>query len=338
MATGLATRDSTPLPEAVEQVIVHGDLAKLSTQERLKFYLARCQAANLDPRCRPFEYINLNGKLVLYAKKECAEQLNGLHGISHTIIESKIDEKAGLCEVLVQASMGSRTTVDVGIVPIAGLKGADLANAKMKAMTKAKRRATLSLCGLGDVPDETELETVQTRECTETGELKAVDNESGHGRGQFASEVDAQKWLARAEAFLQKRLDRWRDHWASVFDNNIPSDVHDPCNIFQLDAHLVKEAIEIGHLKPGSTDDKGLKRHQLGKLTGILWLHRGKKVQQWMVEECNRYLDEQERLQVLKIEKNHPEVNEEAPETEDQEAATDEDFDGVTDDFPKGAA
>lgn len=338
MATGIAVRESAPLPEAVEQVIVHGDLAKLSTQERLKFYLARCQAANLDPRCRPFEYINLNGKLVLYAKKECAEQLNGLHGISHTIIESKIDEKAGLCEVLVQASMGNRTTVDVGIVPIAGLKGADLANAKMKAMTKAKRRATLSLCGLGDVPDETELETVQTRECTETGELAPVDNQSGHGRGQFASDADAQKWLARAEAFLQKRLDRWREHWANVFNNDVPSYVHDPCNIFQLDSHLVKWALEVGHLKPGSTDEQGLKRHQLGKLTGILFLKRGKKVQADLVAECTRYFDEQERVQLQKIEAKHPELNEEPPETEDQEAAQDEDFEGINDGFPKGAA
>lgn len=331
MSTGIALREPAPLPEAVEQVIVHGDLAKLSTQERLKFYVARCQAANLDPRCRPFEYINLQGKLVLYAKKECAEQLNGLHGISHTVIESKVDEKSGLCEVLVQASMGTRTTVDIGIVPIKGLAGADLANAKMKAMTKAKRRATLSLCGLGDVVDESELDTVRTRECTDTGELKAIDNKSGHGRGQFASDIDAQKWLARAEAFLQARLDRWRDHWAGIFENNVPSDVHDPCNLFQLDGHLVKAAIEIGHLKPGSTDDQGLKRHQLGKLTGILWLQRGKAVQKWMVDECNRYLDEQERLQLLKIEKNHPEL----AEATGADDATDTDFDGVDDGFPK---
>ena len=336
MSTGIAVREQAPLPEAVEQVIVHGDLAKLSTQERLKFYIARCQAANLDPRCRPFEYINLSGKLVLYAKKECAEQLNGLHGISHTIIESKIDEKSGLCEVLVQASMGSRTTVDVGIVPIAGLKGPDLANAKMKAMTKAKRRATLSLCGLGDVVDETELDTVQTRECTETGELKAVNNESGHGRGQFASDADAQKWIARAEMFLEERNSRWRDHWFSVFDGDVPSYVHDPCNIFQLDAHLVKWAIEVGHLKEGSTDAQGLKRHQMGKLTGILFLHRGKKVQAALVEECKRYYEEQERVQIAKIEKHNPPVNDDGEE--DDEAAVDEAMDRIAEERTGGGA
>ena len=37
----------------------------------------------------------------------------------------------------------------MGVVSIAGLKGEALANAMMKAETKAKRRATLSICGLG---------------------------------------------------------------------------------------------------------------------------------------------------------------------------------------------
>jgi hypothetical protein len=48
---------------------------------------------------------------------------------------------------------------DFGVVNIAGLKGADLANAMMKALTKAKRRATLSIAGLGWL-DETELDTM----------------------------------------------------------------------------------------------------------------------------------------------------------------------------------
>ena len=52
-----------------------------------------------------------------------------------------------------------RATEEIGALPIAGLKGDALANALMKCVTKAKRRAVLSLCGLG-MMDETELETV----------------------------------------------------------------------------------------------------------------------------------------------------------------------------------
>jgi hypothetical protein len=52
-----------------------------------------------------------------------------------------------------------RTDFATGAVTIEGLKGDALANALMKAETKAKRRVTLSICGLG-VLDESELETI----------------------------------------------------------------------------------------------------------------------------------------------------------------------------------
>ena len=48
---------------------------------------------------------------------------------------------------------------DIGAVNIAGLKGEAYANAIMKAETKAKRRATLDLLGLG-VLDESEADSI----------------------------------------------------------------------------------------------------------------------------------------------------------------------------------
>jgi hypothetical protein len=53
-----------------------------------------------------------------------------------------------------------RCDEEIGAVPIKGLSGDALANALMKASTKAKRRVTLSICGLGFL-DESELETIQ---------------------------------------------------------------------------------------------------------------------------------------------------------------------------------
>jgi hypothetical protein len=52
-----------------------------------------------------------------------------------------------------------RTDIAKGAVNIANLKGEALANALMKTETKAKRRATLSICGLGFL-DETEVEDI----------------------------------------------------------------------------------------------------------------------------------------------------------------------------------
>jgi hypothetical protein len=53
-----------------------------------------------------------------------------------------------------------RTDEDFGVVATAGkLQGEAGANLVMKAVTKAKRRVTLSICGLGML-DETEVETI----------------------------------------------------------------------------------------------------------------------------------------------------------------------------------
>ncbi len=54
--------------------------------------------------------------------------------------------------------MTERTDESIGAVPLP-TSPADKANAMMKAETKAKRRVTLSICGLGML-DETEIETI----------------------------------------------------------------------------------------------------------------------------------------------------------------------------------
>ncbi|MDU5950540.1 MAG: hypothetical protein E6Z15_26195, partial [Paenibacillus macerans] len=52
----------------------------------------------------------------------------------------------------------------------------ELANAIMKAETKAKRRVTLSLSGLG-MMDESEIETIEGAERIEVGELAQTNNQ-----------------------------------------------------------------------------------------------------------------------------------------------------------------
>lgn len=141
-----------------EQVFIMGDLGGLSNEERLAYYLRVCNSLELNPATRPFDYIRLNGKLVLYARKDCTDQLRALRGVS--VSKPNIDTQDGLCIVSVTAQLPSgRTDSDIGIVTVQGLQGDAKANAIMKAVTKAKRRATLSICGLGML-DETEVETV----------------------------------------------------------------------------------------------------------------------------------------------------------------------------------
>lgn len=241
MSTELAEVQRQAMPaEIAERVLVGGDLSKLNSNERLAFYRARCDAAGLDMRGRPFEFLQLQGKLVLYAKKECAEQLNGLHGLSHEILST--ESVSGLYEVRVKVtSRSGRTSEDIGTVVVDGLRGADLANARMKAVTKAKRRATLSFCGLGDVIDESELDTMRRTDHL----ASANNNQTGHGSGAYAAPSEVMAYVEWVKCVVNEVNSKWLDRWTSKHGEIHPG-VKDLLNTFQLSGHLLKWARQQG--------------------------------------------------------------------------------------------
>lgn len=139
-------------------VFVSNNLAKLSDEEKSAYYMEVCKTTGLNPATRPFEFMNLGGRVVLYASKGCTDQLRKLYNVSVEIVSQKIVD--GICVVNAKALDGTgRTDSDVGAVPVDGLRGEALSNAMMKAITKAKRRVTLSICGLGML-DESEIESI----------------------------------------------------------------------------------------------------------------------------------------------------------------------------------
>lgn len=158
--TRIVPADKPSAAEIIENVIMRGDLKELTEEQRTSYYLKLCESTGLNPLTQPFEYLILNGKLVLYARKACTEQLRMIHGISVTDVS--VDRTGDLCVVIAKLSnTKGRTDSATGVVFTTGLKGDLLANAIMKAETKAKRRATLSICGLG-LLDETEIDNATT--------------------------------------------------------------------------------------------------------------------------------------------------------------------------------
>ena len=132
---------------AIEKAIAENDLSYLTNEQRVAYYNAVCESVGLNPLTQPFAYIKLNGKITLYARKECSEQLRKLNLISTQIVSQTIN--ADFIDVHTRASDKSgRIEEDFASVYIGGLKGHDLANAKMKAVTKGKRRVTLAISGL----------------------------------------------------------------------------------------------------------------------------------------------------------------------------------------------
>jgi hypothetical protein len=155
----LAVVPSAPIEQgAIEQVLAYGDLTKLTSTQRTAYYSRVCESLGLNPLTRPFEFINLSGKLVFYARRDCADQLRNIHHVTVAITSrERVDD---VYVVTARATLpNGRSDESTGAVTVGNLKGDALANALMKAETKAKRRVTLSICGLS-VLDESELETV----------------------------------------------------------------------------------------------------------------------------------------------------------------------------------
>jgi hypothetical protein len=156
--TAVATPSPALPPEVVEKIVIGGDLAELNAAERAEYYAAVCRSLGLNPLTKPFEYLTLNGKLRLYALRDCADQLRRLHGISIYIANRERLSDIYIVTARAKDRQG-REDESTGAVTLGSLKGDALANALMKAETKAKRRVTLSIAGLGWL-DETELDTI----------------------------------------------------------------------------------------------------------------------------------------------------------------------------------
>ncbi|EAL1836148.1 hypothetical protein GFN58_05885 [Campylobacter coli] len=139
-----------------ELALVKGDLSKLSDVERASYVKNLCESLGLNMLTNPFEYIVLNGKLTLYANKSATDQLRQIRKVS--ITKTEVAQVGDIYMVTAYAATpDGRTDCDTGALNIKNLGGDNLANAIMKAITKAKRRVTLSICGLGML-DESELD------------------------------------------------------------------------------------------------------------------------------------------------------------------------------------
>ena len=167
--------------QALEAYIAAGDIERLDSGQRIALYRAVCDSLGLNPLTQPFQYLRLSGKTVLYATKSCTEQLRQIHGVSVTSMQKETFGDILVVTVAVREK-GGREDIATGSVCLKGLGGENLSNAYMKAETKAKRRATLSICGLA-VLDESETESIAGAERRTVEEL--------HGKAETAQEAAA---------------------------------------------------------------------------------------------------------------------------------------------------
>lgn len=152
--------------DAMEQLLFYGDLSALSQEEKGKYLFALCKSLGVNPWTKPFDFITINGKLVLYANKGAAAQLAEVkHITSELLYEGPLRMgPENYMKEIYQVTMkftdpSERVSYETGTVWIGGLSGEAASNRAMVAWTKCKRRGTLSHAGLG-FPDEAELDSI----------------------------------------------------------------------------------------------------------------------------------------------------------------------------------
>ena len=189
MTTTLATTNKSL--QAIERVLIHGDLSQLSESDRLNYYRAVCESLGLNYLTSPFAYIKLQGKLTLYAKREATEQLRKLYSVSVQIVSRELVED--IYVVTARATLpDGRCDESIGAVYLGQNQGEARANLIMKSETKAKRRVTLSLCGLA-VLDELEVETIPNATKQQVPELPPAISEI---YSTWRTSADALAWGA----------------------------------------------------------------------------------------------------------------------------------------------
>ena len=149
--------------DIVSSIILHNDLSKLTKEQQVQYVSYRCSKAGLDVAGSPFNLIpNKEGKLFLYANKEAAAQLNQLRSLSPVVSKEEFLMDNTIFKVTYKVTENGRATEDcgaVGLVKVKKMPGKpdeirplspdEVADAIMKAHTKAKRRAILTHCGIG---------------------------------------------------------------------------------------------------------------------------------------------------------------------------------------------
>ena len=150
-----------------EALIINGDLSKLHPSDKVVYYKGYCERIGLDPFTKPFDLLRLQGREILYLNRSGSAQLSRMHSISHAITSRTLHKDAEIYEVTARATLpDGRYTESLSAVSVAGLKGDPYCNALMKAETKAKRRSTIDLIGLG-ILDESEITTIANSEKVE---------------------------------------------------------------------------------------------------------------------------------------------------------------------------
>lgn len=218
MTTEVAVRESVGDAKVIESLVIKGDISALGPEDKATYYMRMCESLGLTATTQPFTLLKLNGKEILYVTRGATDQLAAIHRLNREIVDGpRVIDVSGtkmIYAVCKATHPNGRVETAVATVPMN-----DPLNGLMKAETKAKRRATLSILGLG-LLDETEIETIPANTRSEVPQIdlsKAEDRvpvKSAPAKSApVTNAVEASKsleqvWLDRVGASTVEQLEQ----------------------------------------------------------------------------------------------------------------------------------
>lgn len=185
------------------QVSLTKNWASVPEQTRANFVHHLCIQLGIHPVLNPFRFVDMKGVLVLYADKRVASLIANANKISTEITKEIFDKEKQMLKIYVRAvGPDGVYTDEFAAIHLGANQGDVRANLEMKCLTKAKRRAILSLKDLS-VPDEEELQFIRdqidnNRDVIETVKASDIEQATGGKAPPDHIEVDEVE-LAREE-------------------------------------------------------------------------------------------------------------------------------------------
>lgn len=144
--------------EVIAMVADGGDVTHLSNSDRRALLAKLTNYLHLNPHTQNFIFFKtLDGRYRIYATKECCSQLRHNLGINMWLSDPIYSPDANNPFTVSVKANGTnkynRSSEEIGSVSLVDVPKQEYSNYTMFAVTKAKRRLTLDLSGLGVLAD-----------------------------------------------------------------------------------------------------------------------------------------------------------------------------------------
>ena len=129
-------------PAVIESLVLNGDLKGLTPSAKVAYYNYRCQQAGLDPSCKPFDLLTLNGNYTLGRCYGLENQSSPVFAVGYTNPADPNFDR-GYCNAnrthIANATVGTETP------HVGGALGAIVSNWRVSGILTARSGAPINV-------------------------------------------------------------------------------------------------------------------------------------------------------------------------------------------------